>query len=90
MDSGRPYIDLKVTKDYIIREFDDSTHPDELKWHMDRESRKIEVIKGNDDWLFQFDEALPIPLTQVASIPQNTFHRLIKGTGKLVLKIYKL
>jgi len=90
VDSGRPYNNLEVTKNYIIREFDDNIHPDELKWHMDRESRKIEVIEGNDDWLFQFDEALPIPLTQVASIPQHTFHRLIKGTGKLVLKIHKL
>lgn len=90
MDSGRPYTDLEVTDNYIIREFNDDTHPDELKWHMDKESRKIEVIEGNDDWMFQFDNALPISLTEVASIPNNTFHRLIKGTGKLILKIHKL
>ena len=86
----RPYTDLETTKEYIIREFNDDTHPDELKWHMDKESRKIEVIEGNNNWMFQFDEALPIPLTEVTSIPNNTFHRLIKGTGRLVLKIYKL
>jgi hypothetical protein len=42
----RPYTELETTKDYIIREFDENIHPDELKWHMDRESRKIEVIEG--------------------------------------------
>lgn len=89
-DEIRPYTDLEVTKKYTIREFSANIEQKDLLWHMDKESRKIEIIEGNDDWLFQFDEALPIPLTQVASIPNNTFHRLIKGTGKLVLKIYKL
>ena len=90
MDSGRPYTDLEVTDKYIIREFSANVNPKDLLWHMDKESRKIEIIEGNDDWMFQFDNALPIHLTEVISIPNNTFHRFIKGTGKLILKIYKL
>ena len=43
------------------------------------------------DWKFQFDNDLPVDLSnKKLFIPKETYHRLIKGTGDLTLKIYKL
>ena len=50
----RPYKDLEITKDYIIREFDKNIDPIELKWHRDNEDRVVEVLQEND-WKFQFE-----------------------------------
>jgi hypothetical protein len=34
----KPYKDLEVTNEYIIREFDENIDPIELKWHRDNET----------------------------------------------------
>jgi len=71
-----------------IRTFADSISEHELVWHRDLEDRKLEVI-GITDWLIQLDNKLPQTINNTV-IPKNMWHRLIKGTDNLVIKIHKL
>ena len=88
MDSGKPYIDLEVTDEYIIREFGENIDPIELMWHRDDEDRVVEII-GETDWSLQLDNSLPTSLQECICIPRHKWHRVIKGTGTLKLKIHK-
>ena len=88
MDTGKPYTDIETTSDYIIREFDENIDPVELLWHRDDENRLVEII-GNTDWQLQLENQLPTSLNEPIFIPRHVWHRAIKGTGKLRLKIYK-
>ena len=88
MDSGKPYTDVEITDDYIIREFGDNIDPIELMWHRDDENRTIEII-GNTDWKLQLDNSFPTSLQERIFIPKHEWHRVIKGTKTLKLKIYK-
>ena len=88
MDSGRPYKDLEETDFYIIREFDENIDPIELLWHRDDEDRTVEII-GETDWKLQLENSLPTSLNQLIFIPRHQYHRVIKGTGNLKIKIYK-
>jgi hypothetical protein len=83
-----PYTDLEVTDQYIIREFDENIDPIELLWHRDDEDRTIEII-GETNWQVQLDDSLPTSLNQRIFIPRHMWHRTIKGTGPLRIKIYK-
>lgn len=76
-----PYIDHNN-----IRTFSKDVNPLELIWHKDKEDRLIEPI-GETDWLFQFDNQLPIPIKEPIFIPAYTIHRVIKGTNDLKIKI---
>jgi len=87
-DSGKPYKDLEVTDEYILREFSENIDPIELMWHRDDEDRTIEII-GETDWQIQLDDKLPSSLNERIFIPRHEWHRVIKGTGNLQLKIYK-
>ena len=84
----KPYKDLEVTNQYIIREFSDSVDPIELLWHRDDEDRTIEIV-GKTDWAIQLEDKLPTSLNNRIFIARHEWHRVIKGTGKLLLKIYK-
>ena len=84
MDTGRPYIE-ELKDGYIIREFSDETPSMEFVWHRDRNDRLIEPLHETD-WKFQLDNEVPIELNRIF-IKAGTYHRLIKGTGKLKLKI---
>jgi len=84
----RPYINIKTTDNYIIREFSQDTDELDLIWHMDDEDRTIIAIEETD-WMFQFDDELPISLNSLISIPRHKVHRVIKGSGNLKLKIIK-
>lgn len=89
MDIGRPYKDLEETDFYIIREFDENIDPIELLWHRDNEDRTVEII-GETDWKLQLEDSLPTSLNQPIFIPRHQYHRVIKGTGNLKIKIYKI
>ena len=91
MTSTRPYKDLEITDEYIIREFDDNIDPIELMWHRDDEDRVVEIIESGIDWKFQFENELPWELEPNMSICilRHEWHRVIKGIGTLKLKIYK-
>lgn len=84
----KPYTDIEVTDQYIIREFDNNIDPIELLWHRDDENRTIEII-GNTDWKIQLENQLPTSLNNPIFIERHQWHRVIKGTGNLRLKIYK-
>jgi len=84
----RPYTDIEVTDDYIIREFNENIDPIELMWHRDDEDRTIEVM-GKTNWKLQLENQLPTSINQPIFIPRHEWHRAIKGTGNLKLKIYK-
>lgn len=85
---SRPYNDLLVTNEYIIREFDENIDPIELMWHRDDENRLVEAI-GITDWKIQLENELPLNMDKPIFIPRYMWHRAIKGTNKLKLKIYK-
>ena len=87
-EEKKPYRDLKVTDKYIIREFNENIDPIELMWHRDNEDRTIEII-GETDWKIQLDNQLPTSLNESIFIPRHMYHRVIKGTGILKLKIHK-
>ena len=82
-----PYRDIEVTDEYIIREFDENINPIELLWHRDDEDRTVEIL-GETDWQIQLDNSLPTFLNESIFIKRHEWHRLIKGSGKLKLKIY--
>ena len=83
-----PFEEL-IQKDYVIRTFSESVDDIELVWHMDKEDRIVKSI-GDTDWMVQLDNELPKPLTETTYIPKNTYHRVIKGTGDLVVRVKKL
>ena len=83
-----PYIDLEITDSYILREFNENIDPIELLWHRDDENRTVEIV-GQTDWKLQLDNQLPTSINQPIFIPKHEWHRVIKGTGTLKLKINK-
>jgi len=87
-EGKRPYKDIKTTKKFIIREFNENVNPIELKWHRDKESRLVKII-GKTDWKIQLENQLPSSINGPIFIPKGEWHRLIKGKGTLLLKINK-
>ena len=81
----------KINNGVYIRTFSSDLNENELKWHFDEEDR-IVICENNTDWLFQFDNELPITINknEPIVIQKNIFHRIIKGTNNLKLKIKKL
>lgn len=79
----KPYIDNKISATKWIRTFKESVTPQELLWHRDETNRIIYVL-NHTDWLFQFDNQLPIILEQgmELEIPKDVWHRVIKGKNK--------
>ena len=89
VDSGKPYTDVEITDDYIIRKFGENIDPIELMWHRDDEDRTVEILEDTN-WQIQLENKLPTSLKDRIFIPKHEWHRVIKGTGTLKLKIYKL
>lgn len=83
-----PFKETNVGNDEYIREFSQDVDSHELEWHIDKEDRIIEVVY-NKDWQVQIDNCLPLVLKQTIFIPKETYHRVIKGTDKLIVKIKK-
>jgi quercetin dioxygenase-like cupin family protein len=85
---SNPYTNTQVTDKYIIREFNENIDPIELKWHRDLEDRTVTVLEGNG-WYFQRDNELPLELKEGVNIfiPKLEWHRVIKGTTPLKIKI---
>lgn len=81
----------KIVDEFYERTFSKNTNENELKWHWDEQDR-IVVCEIETDWLFQMDNQLPIKIEKNKSIfiPEGQYHRIIKGTNDLTLKIKKL
>lgn len=89
-DDRRPYIEVK-SDDHIIRTFFSSVPEHLYKWHTDEEDRIITVL-NDTDFKFMFDNELPQRLykDKQIKVPKGTFHRLIKGSIPVAIKIEKL
>lgn len=76
---------------HSIRTFSSDLKENELKWHFDNEDREITFLHDSD-WLFQMDNKLPIQITKDMKIliPEGEYHRIIKGSGDLKVKVRKL
>ncbi len=80
----------EVIDNAYIRTFSVDLETEELKWHWDDEDRIVEVI-GTTDWKFQFDNELPIDMNGTKLfVEKKRWHRVIKGSQDLVVKIIKL
>ena len=84
----RPYQELR-TFDFIYRKFTQDIGEEELVWHRDEKDREVTVL-GPTDWQFQFEDSIPQQLQDTVFIPKDTYHRLIKGTGNLDIRILEL
>ena len=85
----KPYKDEK-SKDFFIREFSSDTPTFELVWHRDKKDRVVQAMHDTD-WMFQMDNEVPKRLSEnKLFIPKETYHRLLKGTGNLKVKIYEM
>lgn len=85
-----PYKEINLGRNQYIREFDSDVDEHELEWHLDKEDRFVEVIENNGNWMFQLDNQLPVLLKERIFIPKETYHRVIKGSKNLIVKITKL
>ena len=83
-----PFQETKLSDNTFIREFKQDTNSGEFMWHRDREDRIIESI-GKTDWLIQIDNELPKEINKEVFIPMGVYHRLIKGTNDLKIKLIK-
>ena len=87
VNNPRPFNEA-LDGEYLIREFGQDVDPEDLVWHRDHEDRYVTPINEND-WLYQEDNKLPIPIKNEIFIPKGLYHRIIKGTTNLVVKIKK-
>lgn len=71
-----------------VRTFTQDIPEEELVWHRDREDRIIEPLHDTD-WKLQYDNNVPESLKRLF-IRKGVYHRLIKGTGDLKLKVIKI
>jgi len=83
-----PFKEEIVSDNVFIREFKQDTDSGDYVWHRDREDRIIESI-GETDWLIQIDNELPKEINEKVFIPMGAYHRLIKGTNNLIIKLIK-
>ncbi len=83
-----PYEEIILSGIEKIRTFSECIDEDDLKWHWDEEDRMIEPIHKTD-WMFQFDNQLPIKLEGKIEIKKGVWHRLIKGNSDVRIKIKK-
>ena len=85
-----PFEEKQIDQFNFIRTFPADVDEMDLIWHADKENRIITVLEGNG-WKFQFDEELPIEMTDGLSISifECRIHRVIKGEGPLKIKLQK-
>jgi len=83
-----PFQETKINDNTFIREFNQNIDSGECVWHRDKENRIIESIEPTD-WKIQLDNELPKVIEGNIFIPMGVYHRLIKGTGDLKIKLIK-
>jgi hypothetical protein len=77
-----------IKEDKMVRVFTADAPVDELKWHQDLKDRKVTIVEDGG-WEFQLENELPIKLSDAKqlSIPKFVWHRVIKGSGNLIVEI---
>jgi len=83
----KTYVD-KQYEQFIIREFSQDISQDELVWHRDKRNRVILPVEC-EGWMIQFDNNPPEEMLPNVSIfvECEKYHRIIKGKGRLVIRI---
>lgn len=84
-----PFVETKISENEFIRVFSRDTDVGEFYWHRDREDRRVVSTKPTD-WKVQLDNELPKSLNEEVFIPMGLWHRVIKGTGDLEVKVIKI
>lgn len=87
LDESLPFKET-IKDNSRIRIFKESTDDSEFKWHQDNEDRLVFALHETD-WMVQLDDELPMHLepNKEIFIPEGVWHRLIKGTGDLKVKV---
>ena len=85
-----PFKEEQIDQFNFIRTFSADVDEMDLIWHADKENRIITVLEGNG-WKFQFDEELPVEMTEGKSISilKGRLHRIIKRKGPLKINLQK-
>lgn len=85
-----PYSEYEDNHLVVHRIFKHTVEDLELVWHRDHENRHVTVIEG-EGWMFQQENKLPIELHpgDQIYIPKRTYHRIIKGSTDLKIRIQK-
>jgi quercetin dioxygenase-like cupin family protein len=83
----KPYTE-EVKGNTRTRVLQENVESHELVWHRDRNDRLVEVIQSKG-WMFQYDNGLPFEIKSgdIIVIPKESYHRVIKGQGDLVIEI---
>ena len=83
--SGKPYNQVDD-----VRTFSEDVESDELVWHRDKYTREITILEG-EGWMLQLDNrpSKKLEKGKIYKIPAMEFHRVIKGKGNLVIKIWE-
>ena len=83
----RPYQEI-TQNNTKIRKFTLEIDSEELLWHRDEKDRHVTILEGTN-WEFQLDNELPLELKKgdCIFIPNQEYHRIIKGTTDLVIQI---
>jgi len=84
-----PFKETKISDNEFIRVFKQDTDSGEFMWHRDHENRIVESI-GDTDWMIQIDNELPKEIKGEVLIPMGVYHRLIKGSSDLKIKLKKI
>lgn len=85
-----PFVE-ELKDDFHVRTFSSDINEMELKWHFDEQDR-IVICEHETNWLFQRDNELPTKIDRNTPIfiPEGEYHRIIRGTGDLTVKVKKI
>ena len=91
LESDEHPFEESIVGESRIRTFNKDVLTEELVWHRDKEDRLVEIIEGNG-WELQLDNELPVKMNDGDSfiIPEGVYHRVKRGSDKLVIKITAL
>ena len=84
-----PFVENNLGDNTFIRVFDSNTDIGEFHWHRDREDRIIEPLEPTD-WKIQLENQLPQSIDSKIYIPMGLWHRVIRGSGDLKIKLIKI
>lgn len=86
----KAYTEKQLSDSLFERTFKDSLTEEDLLWHQDGEDRIVEVLKSNG-WKLQIENELPkeMIVSGKYNIPKLTWHRVLKGSGDLIVRIFK-
>lgn len=81
----------KIEKNKIVRTFLPTVESEELKWHQDEKDRVVKIVEDGG-WSFQIEDCLPNKLSksEIIHIPKFVWHRVLKGSEKLIVEIEEL